>query len=470
MRYAALILLSLPLVAQTRIASDFEIQQMEQQVARSRDFTAQYSGHLNLGDLRATRNENVQARTEYLEAYEIAQKERLDARKASEMTRYATATSLAAAAEARLGDAGHAFELAEEAMRYTSDSSKSWNLYANMMATLDRPSKAAGAARNAVAIEERSGESLDLAIYRYTLASSLIRLRQSPEAERLLLQVVTSLRSSKFASLQRNVQEHEAFETYTTTRGEESAYVSLLSRAQLRLARLYEDRSDAARAREQYQNVLAARSDEPTALAAMTRLARNEDERARSFIDAFNANPFSIPLIRDYQRYIGDRPTAPGYQPETTGDRVRAALQQMQRGELTAARETLTALTEKFPNNDTLQVLLREVERKRSAGPVTIGPSPDLRALLAAFQDNRLTPEQRTQLDQTTFTSNVVFNGASPFESGTIEGVPFRFSEPTVFQGSFAANARLTYRILGATRVGEADGLLLEPVRLENVR
>lgn len=484
MKYAALLLVwVLPLAAQTRIASDFEIQQMEQQIAHSRDFVSQLSGHLNLGDLRATRNETALARAEYVKAYEIAATERLTARKESAMTQYATATAYAALAEAKLGDAAHAFALAEESLRYTSDSAKSWNLYANAMSLLRRPAKAASAARNAVAIEQNGGNALDLAIYRYSLASSLLELNQTAEAEHLLVSVVSALRSPAFASMQHDVQQHEAFEIYSTARGEVAAYISILNRAQLRLARLYEDRGDTARAREQYENVLAARVDEPAALAGMARIARTGEERARYFIDAFNANPFSLALIREYQQSLaGARPEIAD-RSGRTGDQVRLALQQMQRGELTAARATLDALTQKFPHNDTLETLRREVDRRREAGPIVLRPNPtaaDLRALIAAFEDNRLTPEQRAQLDQMTFISTAVFGEALPsaaanqtaFERGAIDGVPFRFSEPIAFQGSFAAQTplRLTYRILGATQVGGADGLLLEPLKLEEPR
>ncbi len=476
MRYAALFLIALPLAAQTRIASDFEIQQMERQIARSRDFISQLSGHLNLGDLRLSRNETALARSEYAKAYEIASNERLDARKASDLTRYATATSYAALAQAKLGDDAHAFALSEEAMRYTSDSAKSWNLYASTMSQLHRPAKAASAARNAVAIAEKSGDALDLAIDRYTLASSLIELRQTAEAERMLVDVVAALRSPTFASMQQNVQQHESFEIYSSARGDEAAYISILNRAQLRLARLYEDRGDATRARQQYENVLAARSDEPTALGGLARLATTSDERERYYADAFNANPFSLPLIRDYQRSLAA--STAKVQAQTTGDQMRLALQQMQRGELTAARSTLETLAQKFPGNDTLDLLRREIDQRRAAGPVVLRANPstaDLRAIAAAFQDNRLTPEQRTQLDQMTFTSTATFETGSInadqtiFETGTIDGLAFRFSEPTAFRGAFAAQKplRLTYRILGATRVGEADGLLLEPVRLE---
>ena len=78
-----LLFMAPPLAAQTRIASDFEIQQMEQQIARWHDFVSQLSGHFNLGDLRLTRNENALARAEYAKALQLAADERLAARRAS---------------------------------------------------------------------------------------------------------------------------------------------------------------------------------------------------------------------------------------------------------------------------------------------------------------------------------------------------------------------------------------------------
>ena len=96
------------LLAQTRIASDFELQQMQRQVERSRDFLSQVSGRLNLGDVRLARNETALARAEYAKALEAASKERLEARRTSSMSRYADATSYAALASAKLGDRARA--------------------------------------------------------------------------------------------------------------------------------------------------------------------------------------------------------------------------------------------------------------------------------------------------------------------------------------------------------------------------
>ena len=469
-----MILAALVVWAQTRIASDFEIQQMEKQIAQSRDFVSQLSGRLNLGDLRASRNESSLARIEYAKALTVASNERLSGRKASDLTRYATATSYAALAQAKLANDATAFAMAEESLRYESGSGKTWNLYASTMSLLRRPLKAVSAARNAVAIEERGGNALDLAIYRYSLASALIDVDQTREAESLLTDVIAALRSNTFATLRQDVQQHEAFEIYSSARGEEAAYISILNRAQLRLARLYEARGDVTHAREQYQNVLNARNDEPTALAAMARLAASDEDRARYFSDAFDANPFSLPLIRDYQRYLtaGDRRPATG--DRGTGGQVRLALEQMHRGDFTAARTTLDALAKKFPQNDTIALLQRELTQRRASGPIVLKENPtasELRAILDAFQDNRLTPDERSRLDRMSFTSTAILYGAtgSVFETGTIEGVTFRFPQPTQFQGTFPAQTvlRLTYRILGPTRSGDADALLIEPVRIE---
>jgi hypothetical protein len=475
------LLIATPALAQMpRIASDFEILQMERQVARSRDFLSQLSGYLNLGDLRTERNESVLARAEYARALRIAETERRDARRASAMTRYATATSYAALAEAKLGETASAFGLAEEALRYTSDSSKTWNLYASTMTSLQRPAKAASAARNAVAIAERdlqqsptSSNRLDLAIDQYTLASSLLELNQKLEAEELLRSAVASLRSDAFATLKRGIVQNESFEIYSSARGEEAAYISLLNRAQLRLARLLEDRHDIAHAREQYENVLAARNDDATALAALARLARTAEERERYYADAFDANPFSLPLIRDYERFLSGAPApSPAADQDSTGGRVRLALQQMQHGELIAATATVDALLVRYPQNDTLKLLRREIDERRSSN--TDG---ELRSILANFRENRLTPEQRGELDRKRFTGTATFNesraapkGQTIFESGTIDGVPFRFAEPTAFAGTFPITARLTYRILGATQWNGADALLLEPLRLEPIQ
>jgi tetratricopeptide (TPR) repeat protein len=463
-----MLLLALPLTAQSRIASDFEIAQMELQLARSRDFESQLSGRLNLGDTRAARNELSLARAEYGKALTLAEQERLSARRDANLSRYANATSYAALAQAKLGRNETAFALLEETARYASDDAEAWNLYASAMRTLGLPRKAVSAARNAVAIAAAKDDRLDLAIYQHALATALIEADDVREAETLLVTVTESLRSKDFASLQREVARAESFEVYSSARGDVAAYVSLLNRAQLRLGSLYERRGETERARTQYQRVLAGRSDDVIALNALARLARNEEERERYYAEAFEANPFSMALIREYQQRLrAHAPVVDTNSSGTTGGAVRSALAQLARGESRSARASLDALLVKFPQNETLRTLRREAE---GASQVTL-PSrtpaaAELRALLGEFE--RLTPEQRVALEQTTYTSIVQFTG-DVFEAGTIDGVPFRFSSATQFEGTFDITRplRLTYRILGVTRSGDADALLLEPMQLE---
>jgi tetratricopeptide (TPR) repeat protein len=450
---------------ETRIASDFEIAQMERQAATAKDFASQLSAHLNLGDLHLTRNETLAARAEYRKSLDIADNERTAQRKSGDIAKYVTSTIYASLAQADLGNERAAFDLAEEATRYAADSPNIWNLYANAMAVLGLRDKAAGAARNAVAIAERiPSPPLDLAIYRFTLARNV----GPDEAIPLLERIVASLKSKDFDRVRRQVARNESFEIYSTVSGDPAAYVSLLNRSQLRLAKLYEERGDTARARKAYQDVLAARSDDPTALAAIARLSQSKEERARYFIDAFDANPFSLDTIRAYQQWL--RSGGAIHDDSTSvGTQVRHAVEQVTRGE----RPSLDALMKQFPNNDTLRYL-QDAGWKARAAPGFLGGSATnvtpSAAELKALMQLELTPEQRVTLDRITFTSSVTFNagpsapaGQTIFESGTIGDVPFKFSEPTAFAGTFSATARLTYRILGVS--GKA--LLIEPVKLE---
>jgi len=460
-------LLALPAAAQ-RIASDFEIAQMERQVATSRDFLAQVSGHLNLGDLRLTRNEPALARTEYTKAFGISAAERLRARKASELARYATATAYEGLADAKLGRAAESMAAFDEALRYASDDAKTWNLYSTAMQAMHLDAKAIAMGRNAVALAEAGSDPLDLNVFRYSLATALIDSGADDEARRLLAMVVTSLRSPQFDALRTRTARTESFEIYSTARGDEAAYLSLLNRAQLRLAALYERAGDTSAARQQYENVLAGRSDDVTALAALARLTNGAD-RERYYVAAFDANPFSPALIRQYRDYL--RTSQPdAADTSTPGGAMRAALQQLNRGERRAARATLDAIAVKFPNNATIIALRRDTEAPALAAlPSATPTAAELRNFIGAFE--RLTPAQRASLDALTFTNDVVFDssaasaptGQTVFESGAIDGVPFRFSEPTAFAGAFPPHARLTYRILGAS----GDALLLEPMKVE---
>jgi tetratricopeptide (TPR) repeat protein len=441
---------------QTRMSSDFEIQQMERQAETARDFASQLSAHLNLGELHLTRNESALAQNEFRKALAIAVKERTRWRTAGDLAKYATATMYAGLAQAELGSEHDAFELLDEATRYAGDDAKTWNLYANAMNVLSFPDKAAAAALNAVVIAERdsSTQPIDLAIYLFTLASHV-----SPdEAVTLLESVIETLQSKEFNGARRDIARHESFEIYSSVHSVASAYISLLNRSQLKLAQLYEQRGETARARKTYQDVLAARSDDPTALAAVARLSQSNEERARYFIDAFDANPFSLDTIRAYEQWLRAGGAIHDDSP-SPGARVRHAVEQIVRGE----RPTLDTLMREFPNNDTLRYLATMPNTAPPSfltNPVTsVTPKPDqLRALLQLD----LTPEQRVALDRITFTSVVTFNPGA-FESGIIGDVPFKFSEPVTFAGSFPATSRLTYRILGVS----GNALLLEPIKLE---
>lgn len=468
---AALVVAAATTAHAQRISSDFEIAQMKEQIAKSRSFSAQISGHLNLGDLYAARNERSTSIAEYSQARDIAAAQRRDSRADGDLARYATATSFAALAEAKLGNGSAAFTLAEEAIRYRSDSAETWNLYSSAMSILQKPLKAVSAAQNAVRIAR---DPLDVDVYRYSLASALSDAGRNNEAEQLLVTVTNDLRGPRFESLRKEIARSESFEINSSTRGDAAAYLSVLNRAQLRLASLLERRGDVAGARAQYQRVLESRTDDATALAGVARLTKSDSD----FAAAFDANPFSLPLIRDYQRFIASNGATAGEDTRapSTGARVRNLLAQMSRGENRAARESIDSLLKEFPSNETLKVLRRETEGSGETPAFLTGASgppraADLRQLITLFGDDRLTPEQRTTLDTLTLESIVTFDSANAsagqtvLERGTIEGVPFRFSEPTIFSGTFAANAplRLTYRILGAS----GDALLLEPLRLE---
>jgi len=184
----------------------------------------------------------------------------------------------------------------------------------------------------------------------------------------------------------------------------------------------------------------------------------------------------------------------------STGALMRRALEEMSRQENRAARATLDALLKKFPDNDVVQYLeaknditLGEIESAQHRtirvpeladlvreALVSSAVKPDaflvdLNETLKMLSRNALTPEQRTRLDRSTLTSTARFDtataneGQTILESGTISGVPFRFAQPTAFNGTFASATplRMTYRILGATELRGANALLVEPVRVE---
>ncbi|HUR81709.1 MAG TPA: hypothetical protein VM733_13150 [Thermoanaerobaculia bacterium] len=272
-------------------------------------------------------------------------------------------------------------------------------------------------------------------MYQHALATALIDAGDDAEAEQLLVTVTTALRSDTFASLRKQAANAEAFEIYSSARGDVSAYVSLLNRAQLRLASLYEKRGAIELARAEYRRVLEGRSDDVIALAALARLASSNDERAKLYAEAFEANPFSPALIREYRK----NPT----EPATDMQRALVALEHQDRR---AARELLEAMLKKFPSNETLLRLRHEAEAEPFTMPSKTPSASELRALIDTFET--LTPEQRAALDSATFTSEIT--------NGAIEGVPVS----TANRQPPTANP-VTYRILG---VGENGVLLIEVI------
>jgi tetratricopeptide (TPR) repeat protein len=503
-----------------RIASEFEIQAMES-VAKSKDVASQISAHLNLGMLRRARNEMALARREFEAARRVTESERRKGREHFSSSRYAAATVYEAFAEAELGHPRRAFELVEEGLRY-APTERVWNIASNVMLVIGRPAKAVAAARNAVALGERlvagsatASDQLDLVVSQYTLATALALAGQNAEATRILESSVARLKSPSFDAVRREVARQESFESFFTVRGDVQEYVSALSRTQFQLATLYEEAGRGADARRVYLDVLAQRTDHAAALAALARLARSEDERFRWLDAALDANPFSIETIREFQRALSSRDRAT-IVPESgagPGARVRCALEQLEIGETSAARATLTELAAAYPDNDVVQVLLALTDirlgdldsasgrtihtpelraqvgawlREAAVSPpgwldgtssTADASESDLRSLISLLVDNRLSAAQRAALDRVVLSSPAVFDSvveASPpgkmiFSAGRIGSIPVAFTRPTTFDGTFAAGSPLLleYRILGVTEVAGAQGLLVEPLRLE---
>lgn len=541
----ALILSATAAFAQGRMASDFEIAEMERQAANARDFPSLLSAHLNLGDLRTTRNETSLGREEYRRALALAEQERSAARSAGNLARYANATAYAALAQAKLGNTATAFDGLEEALRYASDSSRIWNLDATAMSLAGHGRKAVAAARNAVVIASEEARrspslssSLDFGVYRFALASALLashgddhaasvdgpgagagaaRSGAGGEAKQLLLEVIASLQEDEYEGLRKEAAQREQFQIYSSTRGHIATYLSLLNRTRLRLGHLYEEEGDLVRAREQFQAVVRGRTDDPVALAGLARVSREREQRDRYFIDAFDANPFSLDLIDAYVQFLRDGRFAVA-ESDTAGGRVRLALQQLSRDDGRSALAALQPLITGDGENDVLQYLaaradiaagnaasarrrqsaiqLAELRRRiddavsqsasdtpaflqHGSGEVRDASPADLRRLMQLLEGDQLTGEQRTRLDRLIFSSAVGFDatahGDAPgsattvLASGNIGEVAIRFAEPTAFRGVFepSQRLRLTYRILGAARADDGLALLIEPVRLE---
>lgn len=525
--------------AETRAASDFEIAAMRRQLESASDAFSRLSAHLNLGDLFLERGETTTARAHYTKALVLAEAERTRSRETSALRRYARATSYAGLAAARLGRDGEAFRLLEESLRYDSDSAGTWNVYASAMTVLGKHSRSVSAARNAVTIaSRRSGEttadSLELSIYRYALASALSRYGTSQselEAEDLLLQVTLDLAGTRFDGLRRQIARNEQFEIFSSTRSDSAAYLSLLNRSRLRLATIYEESGRITEAETQYRSVLRDRVDDPTALAGMARLGSGE-ERRRYFEESFDASPFSLPVVRQYEAFLDEHPDEvsmrrsrgkavdrnprlrPGrvvqraveeaaverhqeavalleplaaLHPENSTLRYLIVRSKIRAGRFEHARETLQQSGMPGRLADELRALLADEQAAASAipsfldGEIPAGPvelsHEELVLLLRKLRTGSLAPEQMTMLDALHFTAPVSFERATSsdsetttFQSGSMHRQPFRFAAPVAFRGRYDASAelQLEFQILGVTESDGRETILLQPWKVRS--
>src|SRR6185436_3961010 len=104
-----------------------------EEARRAAGFDARVSARVNLGELRAERNESAAARREFETALQLARDERNAARRDRDLPRYAVACSWSGVALARLDRGPEAFAVLEEAARYSADWPGLWNLYSAAM-------------------------------------------------------------------------------------------------------------------------------------------------------------------------------------------------------------------------------------------------------------------------------------------------------------------------------------------------
>lgn len=496
-------------VAQTRIASDIEIRQM-QEAAQSGEFATKIAAHINLGELRKLRNEFAASEREFQDALQLSRMERDEARKKKELPRYAVACAWIGVSLASLGRGADAFAMLEEAVRYAADSRGVWNVYSVAMYQLDKPEKAIGAARMSVHAAERDvitggatvRELLELNVDRFALAQGLLDYGTADagkEAEQILLAITASLESEAFAALRKTLGKREEFQVLSTARTDGGMYLSIFNRSHLRLARFYEATGADEQAIREYKAVVSRRSDEPIALGGLARLTKDPKESDQYFIQSLDANPFADDVIADYEHHVAMGQASAPARSGSTGSRVRLVVHQLEAREFRQARETLKALMAEHPHNDVLQAMLARLESKSgdadaaraAAGEIAdpairqnvlgsirrqgvvrpwfldeaptepvVPAESELRTLLNLFANHRLSGDDLATLDRAEFTGSAELE--TP-ERGTIHGIPFRLQTPARVQGK----VRMTYRILGATTIDERDALLLEPVRVE---
>jgi len=524
---AFLFLLAPVAIASNGPSTDSELLLLQSKLTKTSDPLLLAALHLNVGDIRSARNEWTPARAAYEEALRWAGKEALRSRRRSDLARYARSVAYEGLAHAKLFHAGPANQCFEEALRYQSNVASTWNLYSSAMTVLDRNEKAVAAARVAVYLghqdafnENDTARALDLAVYQYSLANALARRKDATshrEAHELLSAIISRLESETFNGLRRRIARSEAFEVFSSAEGDESAFIALRNRARQRKAQLLEQEGSTEKARSEYDRLLEDRSDDPAALAALARLSTTSDRRAAYYETAFESDPLSIPLIRDYEIFLESAQGDVGMV-QSAGSRMRSLLLDYRRSRFAESERTLRTLIEEFPQSATLQYLLARVHIRQgkivtarqimAATSLSAAISSELETLMTAhvslqrqvgFLDDAtdiakvadekmlsavrsvmlaggLSTQHKKSLDKQLLRARVTFD-RSPrlevdtvtFAAGKVSSVPFRFAAPVTFRGDFrdVTGLELEFRILGVLNE-EAEGivLLIEPARL----
>ncbi|MFN2443003.1 MAG: hypothetical protein ABR517_09990 [Thermoanaerobaculia bacterium] len=504
--------------AEPRLTSDYEIEIARRQLERATTSRQKIAPLLNLGDIFGARQETESAERHYRAALEVATEMAQGARKRSDLSGYADAVTYRGAALAKLGLAGEARAAFEEAIRYRPDDPSTWNLYASGMRVAGLPKKAEAAARNAVLLaEERVARRrdpkaiLDLGIDRYALASAVYEQRRTDSEVGLLLDaVIHELDGPDLAKVRDRAREQEIFEVFTIVRSDADALVSLLNRALLLLGRHHESRGEAVAARSAWERVLRMREDDPAALAGLARLASTPRETSRWHRSSLEANPWSIPQLRQYEMFARstDAPQPEGSGPgaavqkaawllardrgaeaavviarleESHGERpatiyLRAgaaiALGKADEADLLIARlgglpEAGLLRLRMDARAESLESTTQELELL--ASPV-VDPGSELLVRLARLVSDPRSAADLTRIDALLFRGTVNLDEAlrrdetsTVFTSGTIDGVPFRFNAPVAFRGELSdGEHRLEFRLSGIA----GSTLLLEPLAL----
>lgn len=499
--------LVLPLHAQ-RSGNDFELESLLRRVETTPISLDLLSIHLNLGDVHAARGNRSASRESYDAARAVARKIRRKARLDSDLTLYATATAYEGFAEAKLRNDRGSLLLFEEAFRYLPHSAKLRNLQSTAFLLNGHDRKAIAQGRSAVTLQSAivardpsTRNRLDLEIYRFSLASAEAAAGEAERALATLDEIARNLASGSFDTLREDVARRESFEIYSSVRSDADAYVSLYNRTYSRIARLREELGETLLAREAWERVLELRSDEPSALAALARLG--DVDREAAFARAIDANPHDSKLLLAYLDYLSSG-NPPAADLDGKGAEFRRAAESLAAGKLADADALSISLIARHPESRTARVLrglvLAAAGRREDADAIAAGfgrgsaeraaiershggsfvsldflvrgafiepTGAQLEALLEALRNDRLTPQQASDLDTMTFRSTIRIESTpgetTSLTSGSLDGVAFTFGRDVTFRGSFAGDSWLSYSIIGITRVDGRDALLLEP-------